>query len=60
LFGLPPSILLLLGVHVLIGATCLFFGLRLKRSFRWVLLLVAGIEMLGVAIIVAMALGSAH
>ena len=58
LLGLPPAALLLFGTHLFVGATCLFFGFRLKRSFRWVLLLVGSLELGSVALLLAMTIGA--
>ena len=60
MFGLPPATSLLFGLHALVGAACLFFGLRLKRSFRWVLLIVAAIEAIGLGIVAMGIVGAPH
>lgn len=45
---MPPHVLTLLAIHLTLGLSLLGLGLRLKRSFRWVLIGVGAAELGGV------------
>ncbi|WP_395646031.1 hypothetical protein [Terricaulis sp.] len=53
---MPPHVLALLAIHVVIGSALLLLGLRLKRSFRWVLIIAGGAELAGVLLFAGLSL----
>ena len=53
---MPPHVLTLLVIHVTIGTALLLLGWRLKRSFRWVLIIVGAAELGGVLLFAGLSL----
>lgn len=53
---MPPHVATLLAIHVTIGAALLLLGWRLKRSFRWVLIIVGAAELGGVLLFATLSL----
>ena len=45
---MPPHVVTLLAIHIVIGSALLILGWRLKRSFRWVVIIVGAAEIGGV------------
>lgn len=54
--NIPSGVLQIFASHLVLGIGCLYFGLRTRRSFKWILLLVGGLEVVIIPIFFFIAL----